>query len=59
MTDRYELKGEKYVTCSCSHMTSFAVIMDIANDEVSTVNYLKISQWTDFLHQLVNLLLKL
>ncbi|XP_060555146.1 cadherin EGF LAG seven-pass G-type receptor 2-like isoform X2 [Ruditapes philippinarum] len=32
-TDRYTLDTHMYVKCSCSHMTSFAVLMDISDQE--------------------------
>lgn len=33
MTDRYELRGENYVTCSCSHLSTYAVLMDMTSVE--------------------------
>ncbi|XP_053377924.1 cadherin EGF LAG seven-pass G-type receptor 1-like isoform X2 [Mercenaria mercenaria] len=32
-SDRYTLDTDMYVKCSCSHMTSFAVLMDISDQE--------------------------
>lgn len=30
-----EVKKDMYVVCSCSHMTSFSVLMEVADSEVS------------------------
>ncbi|KAK3610573.1 hypothetical protein CHS0354_009013 [Potamilus streckersoni] len=30
---RYELNGDKFVECTCNHMTSYAILMDIADTE--------------------------
>lgn len=40
MTDRYELRGENYVTCSCSHLSTYAVLMDMTSVEVIKDSFL-------------------
>ena len=35
MTDRYVQNGDMYVQCSCNHLTSFALLMDVSDQEVS------------------------
>ena len=35
MTDRYVQNGDTYVQCSCNHLTSFALLMDVSDQEVS------------------------
>jgi len=34
--------NETHTTCSCNHLTSFAILMDINNTHVSTINKLKL-----------------
>ena len=41
MTDRYTLNGDTFVKCSCTHMTSFALLMDATDQEVNYVWYHK------------------
>jgi len=35
VVDRYTIEDQAYVKCSCNHLTTFALIMDVSEQEVS------------------------
>ena len=40
VSGRRDANGEKYVTCTCNHLSSFGVLMDISNIEVKTTLFI-------------------
>ena len=47
MTNRYVQNGETFVECSCTHMTSFAVLMDASDKEVCNLKFHNFSKFSD------------